>query len=105
MDAYETEKDDYRSELEDEVESKIDDFVESMNNEYNSGLDYFKDSFGSEEVSEIVKKHNLIDIDAVIDYLTSNGNRGDVASYDSEEIEIDIVYQDEKFTYYIYRMS
>ena len=65
----------------------IDDFVEE-----------FKFEFGEEELSEVVRRHNLVDWDAVIEETKELDGRGPMlAGYDGQEIDWD--------DYYIYRTN
>ena len=87
---------------EDEVEKKVEDskwdFVQKLNNNYDDPIEWYKDNFGSEAVSEVAKKHDLVDTDEVVEMIIETDGRGHViSSYDGEEYEND--------RYYIYRTN
>lgn len=52
-------------------------------------LDYLKENYGEEEVANLVKKNNAIDVNKVVDEAISWDGRGHFLSgYDGEEIEL-----------------
>jgi hypothetical protein len=105
-DGYEEARSKYADKLESDVSSNIDDFVSSMSDDYDDGLDYWKQVYGSEEISEIVNKNNLVDLDEVAEYLVDTDGRGQtIASYDNEEHYIKITYRNDSYEYYIYRTN
>lgn len=95
--------DEYRYKLEQEVESNIDNFVESLDNDYENGLEYYKQNFGEEEVQRIVKDQDLIDNDAVAEYLIDEDGRGYTIAPDSDEDSITVTYRGQEYEYYIYK--
>ena len=67
--------------------------------EQEDAVDWFRNNFGEEQFRDVVKEHNLLDVDTIIDELKSTDGRGGaLASYDGNENEVD--YNGE--TYYIY---
>lgn len=102
-DAFEDATSDYRSELESEVEDKIDEFVEALNGDYENGLEYYQQNFGSEEVAEIVKNNDLLDMDAIAEYIIEFDGRGYTISPDYGEDSITIKYRNKDYEFYIYK--
>ena len=79
--------DDLVTKLSEYLVDSIDDYVEE-----------FKFEFGEEELSEVVKRNNLVDWDAVIEETKEVDGRGPMlAGYDGVEIDWD--------DYYIYRTN
>ena len=79
--------DDLVTKLSEYLVDSIDDYVEE-----------FKFEFGEEELSEVVKRNNLVDWDAVIEETKEVDGRGPtLAGYDGIEIDYD--------DYYIYRTN
>ena len=64
-------------------------------------IEWYRNNFGEDSFRDVVKEHNLLDTDAIIDELKSNNGRGCLASYDGVENEYN--YNDE--TYYIYQTN
>jgi len=103
---YELAKETYNSELENEVENNIDSFVETLNNDYDSGLEYFKSNFGNEELHRIIKNDNLVDLDAVAQWIISLDGRGQALSaYDGVENEYSITFKGIDYDFLIYRTN
>lgn len=79
--------DDLATRLTDYLVDTVDDFVEQ-----------YKFEFGEEQLSEVVKRYNLVDWDAVIEETKELDGRGPMlAGYDGVEIDYD--------DYYIYRTN
>ena len=79
--------DDLADKLTEYLMDSVDDFVEQ-----------YKFEFGEEQLSEVVKQHNLVDWDAVIEETKELDGRGPMlAGYDGIEIDYD--------DYYIYRTN
>ena len=79
--------DDLATRLTDYLVDTVDDFVEQ-----------YKFEFGEEQLSEVVKRYNLVDWDAVIEEIKELDGRGSMlAGYDGIEIDYD--------DYYIYRTN
>ena len=64
-------------------------------------VEWYKENFGEDSFNKVVKEHDLIDWDAVIEETRNNDGRGSLATYDGKENEFD--YNGE--TYYIYRTN
>lgn len=64
-------------------------------------VEWYKENFGEDSFRDVVKEHNLLDTDTIIDEVKSNDGRSCLASYDGVENEYD--YNGE--TYYIYRTN
>ncbi len=65
-------------------------------------VEWYKDNFGDESFRDVVKEHNLLDIDTIIEQIKLNDGRGGaLASYDGVENETE--YNGE--WYYIYRTN
>ena len=94
--------DEYANRLEEEmaeaecadVEEFIDYLVDSISDDF---VGNFKFNFGEEMLTETIMKNNLLDMDAVIDYIKEEDGRGILASYDGVE--------NEEGEYYIYRID
>ena len=70
--------------------------------EQEDAIDWFRSNFGEKQFRDVVKEHNLLDVDEIIDQIKSTDGRGGaLASYDGNENETD--YNGE--TYYIYRTN
>ena len=94
--------DEYANRLEEEmaeaectdVEEFIDYLVDSIRDDF---VEEFKFNFGEEMLAEVIMNNNLLDMDAVIDYIKETDGRGIIASYDGIE--------NEEGEYYIYRID
>lgn len=94
--------DEYANRLEEEiaeaectdVEEFIDYLVDSISDDF---VGEFEFEFGVEMLTEVIMNNNLLDMDAVIDYIKDEDGRGILASYDSIE--------NEEGEYYIYRTN
>jgi hypothetical protein len=68
-------------------------FVDDMCEGWDDPIQWFRDNFGEEQFTEVVTKHNLIDIDAVVDTAIEwDGIAHFIATYDGDEIELDDGY-------------
>ena len=94
--------DEYANRLEEEmaeakcvdVDEFIDYLVDSISDDF---VGNFKFDFGEEMLTEVIMNNNLLDMDAVIDYIKETDGRGIIASYDGIE--------NEEGEYYIYRID
>ena len=94
--------DEYANRLEEEmaeaecadVEEFIDYLVDSISDDF---VGNFKFDFGEEMLTEVIMNNNLLDMDAVVDYIKETDGRGIIASYDGVEHE--------EGEYYIYRTN
>lgn len=94
--------DEYANRLEEEmaeaecadVEEFIDYLVDSISDDF---VGNFKFDFGEEMLTQVIMNNNLLDIDAVIDYIKEEDGRGILATYDGVE--------NEEGEYYIYRIN
>lgn len=94
--------DEYENRLEEEMEEAectgvdefIDYLVDSISDDF---VGQFKFDFGEEMLTEVIMNNNLLDMDAVIDYIKETDGRDILASYDGIE--------NEEGEYYIYRMN
>jgi len=96
---WESEVQEYRSELESDVENNIEEYVESLADE--DSVEWYKINFG--ELNEVVKNNNLLDEDAFCEWIIETDGRGRLATYDGEENEETVTYQNDTETFYIYR--
>ena len=94
--------DEYANRLEEEmaetectdIEEFIDYLVDSISDDF---VGNFKFDFGEEMLTEVIMNNNLLDMDAVVDYIKETDGRGILASYDGIE--------NEEGEYYIYRTN
>ena len=94
--------DEYANRLEEEmaeaectdIEEFIDYLVDSISDDF---VGNFKFDFGEEMLTEVIMNNNLLDMDAVVDYIKETDGRGIIASYDGIE--------NEEGEYYIYRTN
>ena len=92
--------DEYANRLEEEmaeaecedVEEFIDYLVDSIRDDF---VEEFKFNFGGKMLTEVIMNNNLLDMDAVVDYIKETDGRDIIASYDGIE--------NEEGEYYIYR--
>ena len=102
-DDFEDATDEYRKKLEDEVENNIENYVEKLNSEYDSGVEYYKNNFGDDAFIETLKTQNLVDFDAVAQYIVDLDGRGIIATYNTTEDVVDTTFKKRKYSFYIYR--
>lgn len=93
--------DEYENRLEEEManaecETK-EDYISYLCERYVDSIAWFEDNFGSEELSHIINRYNLLDIDKVIEYIKEEDGRGVLASWDGLE--------NEEGEYFIYRIN
>ena len=94
--------DEYANRLEEEmaeaecadVEEFIDYLVDSISDDF---VGNFKFDFGEEMLTEVIMNNNLLDMDAVVDYIKEQDGRGILAGYDGIE--------NEEGEYFIYRIN
>ncbi len=77
-----------------DIEEFIDYLVDRIGDDF---VEAFKFHFGEEMLTEVIMDNNLLDIDAVIDYIKEEDGTGILASYDGIE--------NEEGEYYIYRTN
>ena len=74
------------------------DFVEYMVDGIRNDLvGEFEFDFGKNELRDVVSRYNLLDVDAVVDYIKEQDGRCILASYDGRE--------NEEGEYFIYRLN
>lgn len=94
--------DEYENRLEEEMaEARVDtkeDFVEYMVDRIRNDLvEEFEFDFGKNELRDAVSRYDLLDTDAIIDYIKEQDGRENLASYDGVE--------NEEGGYFIYRIN
>ena len=94
--------DEYENRLEEEMAeaecTTIEEFVEYMVDRIRDDLvGQFEFDFGKDQLTDVVSRYNLLDMDAVIDYIKEQDGRGIMAGYDGVE--------NEEGEYYIYRID
>lgn len=94
--------DEYENRLEEEMTvAEVDtkeDFVEYMVDRIRNDLvEEFEFNFGKDMLRDVVSRYDLLDVDAVIDYIKEQDGRGILASYDGKE--------NEEGEYFIYRIN
>ena len=94
--------DEYENRLEEEMAeaecTTIEEFVEYMVDRIRDDLvGQFEFDFGKDQLADVVSRYNLLDMDAVIDYIKEQDGRGNMAGYDGIE--------NEEGEYYIYRIN
>lgn len=94
--------DEYENRLEEEMAeaecTTIEEFVEYMVDRIRDDLvGQFEFDFGKDQLADVVSRYNLLDMDAVIDYIKEQDDRGILASYDGVE--------NEEGEYFIYRIN
>ena len=94
--------DEYENRLEEEMAeaecTTIEEFVEYMVDGIKDDLvGQFEFDFGKDQLADVVSRYNLLDMDAVINYIKEQDGRGIMAGYDGVE--------NEEGEYFIYRMN
>ena len=94
--------DEYENRLEEEMAeaecTMIEEFVEYMVDGIKDDLvGQFEFDFGKDQLADVVSRYNLLDMDAVINYIKEQDGRGIMAGYDGIE--------NEEGEYYIYRTN
>ena len=77
-----------------DIDEFIDYLVDSIRDDF---VEEFKFNFGEETLTEVIMSDNLLDMDAVVDYIKETDGRGILATYDGVE--------NEEGEYYIYRTN
>lgn len=86
--------DEYETRLEEEMADagvdNEDDFVEWLIEQAGDPVEYYKFNFGDKAFSQVVKSNNLIDEDAMAEWVVDeDGPANSLARYDGEEIDLD----------------
>ena len=94
--------DEYKNRLEEEMAeaecTTIEEFVEYMVDRIRDDLvGQFEFDFGKDQLTDVVSRYNLLDMDTVIDYIKEQDGRGNMAGYDGVE--------NEEGEYFIYRLN
>ena len=94
--------DEYKNRLEEEMAeaecTTIEEFVEYMVDRIRDDLvGQFEFDFGKDQLADVVSRYNLLDMDAVVDYIKEQDGREVLASYDGRENEVG--------EYFIYRLN
>ena len=94
--------DEYENRLEEEMAeaecTTIEEFVEYMVDRIRDDLvGQFEFDFGKDTLRDVVSRYNLLDMDAVVDYIKEQDGRGIMAGYDGVE--------NEEGEYFIYRIN
>ena len=94
--------DEYENRLEEEMAeaecTTIEEFVEYMVDRIRDDLvGQFEFDFGKDTLRDVISRYNLLDMDAVVDYIKEEDGRGILASYDGVE--------NEEGEYFIYRIN
>ena len=91
-------------ELLDEYEVETaEELINEFNSQYENGYQWYKETFGTEDIQYLINKHDLLNIDAVIEFCQKVDGRGHIiASYDGIENEVEV--EIDNTTYYIYRL-
>lgn len=94
--------DEYENRLEEEMAevecTTIEEFVEYMVDRIRDDLvGQFEFDFGKDQLTDVVSRYNLLDMDAVVDYIKEQDGREILASYDGVE--------NEEGEYFIYRIN
>ena len=97
-----TSSDEYENRLEEEMAeaecTTIEEFVEYMVDRIRDDLvGQFEFDFGKDQLADVVSRYDLLDVDAIIDYIKEQDGRGIMASYDGVE--------NEEEGYFIYRIN
>jgi hypothetical protein len=98
---YDLEEEDLQELLDEYDVETAEDLINEFNSQYENGYQWYKETFGIEDMQYLIDKHDLLNIDAVIEFCQEVDGRGHIlASYDGIENEIEI----DDITYYIYRI-
>ena len=94
--------DEYENRLEEEMAeaecTTIEEFVEYMVDRIRDDLvGQFEFDFGKDTLRDVISRYNLLDMDAVIDYIKEQDGRGIMAGYEGIENEVG--------EYFIYRIN
>jgi hypothetical protein len=90
-DIKESEPERYKEEFGDiDEEDAVEKCLEDWGDDY---IQWFKDNFGEKEFNTAVKENNLVDLDALAEYITeADGPANELARYDGKEIELPCGY-------------
>jgi hypothetical protein len=99
---YDLEEEDLQELLDEYDVETAEDLINEFNSQYENGYQWYKEIFGTEDIQYLIDKHDLLNIDAVIEFCQEVDGRGNIiASYDGIENEVEI----DDITYYIYRLN
>jgi hypothetical protein len=99
---YDLEEEDLQELLDDYGVATAEDLIYEFNSQYENGYQWYKETFGTEDMQYLIDKHDLLDIDAIIEFCQEVDGRGHmIASYDGEENIIEVEGEE----YYIYRIN
>ena len=99
---YDLEEEDLQELLDEYGVETAEDLINEFNSQYENGYQWYKETFGTEDIQYLINKHDLLNIDAVIEFCQEIDGRGHIiASYDGIENEVEI----DDITYYIYRLN
>ena len=98
---YDLEEEDLQELLDEYDVETAEELINEFNSQYENGYQWYKENFGTEDIQYLINKHDLLNIDAVIEFCQEVDGRGHIiASYDGIENEVEI----NNTTYYIYRL-
>ena len=98
---YDLEEEDLQELLDEYDVETAEGLINEFNSQYENGYQWYKEAFGTEGMQYLINKHDLLNIDAVIEFCQKVDGRGYIiASYDGIENEVEI----DNTTYYIYRL-
>ena len=98
---YDLEEEDLQELLDEYDVETAEELINEFNSQYENGYQWYKEIFGTEDIQYLIDKHDLLNIDAVIEFCQEVDGRGHtIASYDGIENEVEI----DNTTYYIYRL-
>ena len=98
---YDLEEEDLQELLDEYDVETAEELINEFNSQYENGYQWYKENFGTEDIQYLINKHDLLNIDAVIEFCQEVDGRGHIiASYDGIENEVEI----DNTTYYIYRL-
>ena len=98
---YDLEEEDLQELLDEYDVETAEELINEFNSQYENGYQWYKETFGTEDMQNLIDKHGLLNIDAVIEFCQEADGRGNIiASYDGIENEVEI----DDTTYYIYRL-
>ena len=99
---YNLEEEDLQELLDEYGVETAEELINEFNSQYENGYQWYKETFGTEDVQYLIDKHDLLNINAVIEFCQKIDGRGHIiASYDG--IEDTIIIND--ITYYLYRLN
>lgn len=98
---YDLEEEDLQELLDEYDVETAEELINEFNSQYENGYQWYKETFGTEDIQYLIDKHDLLNIDAVIEFCQEADGRGNIiSSYDGIENEVEI----NDITYYIYRL-